>query len=103
MSPAPSGPPQNVQVSVDDSTTLTISWSPPVAEDTNGILRHYVISIIGPGGREKQIPTITHRLSYSAQDLSPFTNYSISVAAVTVDTGPFSSFVDVEMPEDGTV
>ena len=92
-----------MQITVNDSMTLIVSWLPPVAKDTNGILRHYVISIIAPGGRERQISTITHRLSYSAQDLSPFTNYSISVAAVTVETGPFSSIVDVEMPEDGTV
>lgn len=42
-----------------------------------------------------------HQLSHIARGLQPFTNYSVSVAAVTVAMGPFSSEIMVEMPEAG--
>ena len=40
-------------------------------------------------------------LHHELRGLLPYTNYSISIAAVTVSTGPFSSDIVVEMPEAG--
>lgn len=39
------GDPQNVQVTPINSTTLTVSWSPPLAKDRNGIIRGYHIHV----------------------------------------------------------
>ena len=65
----------------------------------NGIIRRYIINITRIDTGEME--------SYTSQDFSiilqvlPFRRYLVSIAAVTVDTGPFSEYLTVEMPEDG--
>ena len=98
---APSGPPQNFEVSIFNSTSTNITWSSPVEEDTNGIIRHFVINITQDTGEVQLVTLSSQHLYHIARDLQPYTNYSISVAAVTVDIGPFSSEITVEVPESG--
>lgn len=44
---APSSSPQNLMVTSFDSTTIQITFSPPVAIDQNGIIRFYTIMYQG--------------------------------------------------------
>jgi hypothetical protein len=100
---APSGPPQNFEVSIFNSTSTNITWSSPVKEDTNGIIRHFVINITQDTGEVQLVTLSSQHLYHIARDLQPYTNYSISVAAVTVDIGPFSSEITVEVPESAPI
>lgn len=49
----------------------------------------------------QQIVTSSQHMFYSLHNLLPFTRYIISIAAVTIDIGPFSDVVEVETPESG--
>ena len=44
---------------------------------------------------------VTDSTHTTLTDLHPFYTYSISVAAETVDIGPFTAEVTAQMPEDG--
>lgn len=39
------GDPQNVQVTVVNSTSIHVSWEPPLEKDRNGIIRGYHIHV----------------------------------------------------------
>ena len=86
-------------MSINGPKSINITWLSPLAEDINGLIRHFTINITGHY-KNRSILTSEH-LYHSVQGLIPFINYSISVAAITVDTGPFSDLVTVEMPEAG--
>ena len=100
---APTGPPQDVQVSVINSRQINVTWSGTIAEYTNGIIRHFVINVTQDTGDVQQLTISSQQLYHVVRNLQPHTNYSISVAAVTIDRGPFSSEIHVEMPESGRV
>ncbi len=93
----PRAPPTNVQGYSNSSTVIVVGWEPPIPELLRGILRGYMVlyrpANSSAGGRVDRVePTQTlHQLI----GLQPFTNYSIQVAAVTIDEGPFSSPVYV--------
>ena len=81
---APSGPPQNFVVSTT-SSTLTLSWSPPLSSQRNGIIINYLIACTIGG------VTSSIRISETSRviNINPFTNYTCSVSAATmVGDGP---------------
>ena len=98
---APTGPPQDIMVSVIDSKSINITWSSTREEDTNGIVRHFVINVTQEVGDTQQLTVSALKLYHVMRNLQPNTNYSISIAAVTVDIGQFSNALMVEMPEAG--
>ena len=96
----PSSPPQNIRVIIELPGSLHVSWQPPPEIDQNGPLVGYVIRLainatgdmVGSGGEINE--TITGRLTYILNGLSLLINYSVQVAAITVNgTGPFSAAV----------
>ena len=96
----PSSPPQNITVISELPGSLHVSWQPPPEIDQNGPLVGYVIRLamngigdmVGSGG--EIIEAITGGLTYTLTGLSLLINYSIQVAAITVNgTGPFSAAV----------
>ena len=42
----PSTPPQNVTVIAINSTSIFVSWKPPIATDQNGVITSYNVSVI---------------------------------------------------------
>ena len=77
-----------------------MSWLPPTSSSSNGIIQHYIINITELNtGSSFQLDTT--ELFLIVNDLHPFYQYSIIVAAETVGLGPFSSPVFIELPEDG--
>lgn len=48
---APSGPPQNVVLTVTDNTILTLSWEPPAEDLQNGAITAYTINCTSDSGR----------------------------------------------------
>ena len=86
-SSAPSGPPTNFSATVIDSRSIFLSWEPPVADQQNGILRHYFISLVSDAGAETRNITSSQQ-SLTVTGLRPNTEYSCTVRAGTIRIGP---------------
>ena len=93
------GPPQNVSLNATASTTIDISWNPPIADSQDGIVLNYSISCFSLGWNG----SITHSKQYNHYQwnhLVPFTNYTCCVTAQTTN-GLSNSTCDTEQtPED---
>ena len=97
---APNIAPENVVSSGITSITLDLSWDvlPPAYQ--NGIVRYYLINITEKDtGSAFQLSAQSN--SIFIQDLHPFYTYFVSVAAFTVDVGPYSTAISYRTEEDG--
>ena len=95
----PSGLPQNFTNSVT-SRTLTLSWSPPLLSQRNGVIISYLITCSSGGSIING--TRTSSTSLTITGLQPFTNYTCSVrAATTVGDGPATPVRHIITDEDG--
>ncbi|KAL0167600.1 hypothetical protein M9458_035822, partial [Cirrhinus mrigala] len=66
------------------STSIHVSWFPPV--EANGEIIDYAVVLQGPGTMNKTYTTETHLM---LSELTPFTPYNLSIAAVTrIGVGP---------------
>ena len=97
-SPAPSQSPVAVTVTVTSSTTARVTWSPPPLEAWNGIIRQYEIYLEDDSSNFTFSSTSE---SYNLTGLLPASQYSVSVAAYTVEIGPKSDSTDFITTEDG--
>ena len=94
-------PPVDVEVTVQSSTTLRVSWREIPPQYRHGIVRHYSINIteIATGVmlllRDSSSPVLV-------SSLHPYSNYSVEVAAFTVGLGPYSNTEVIQTAEDGT-
>ena len=86
----PSGPPQDVQVTVISSQNISVSWGPVRAEDKNGIIKGYKVIYQALPNGNKTFKTINiagepaESTTTTLHNLNEFTNYSIAVLAFTV-------------------
>ena len=97
---APSGPPQGLSAVASGPRAIQISWSQPLSEEQNGIIQRYAVNITtAETGQQTQLTTADTAIT--AENLHPYHNYRISVAAVTVATGPFSAVLSQQTPQDG--
>ena len=97
---APSSAPTGVVAVTVSSTVIEITWNSLPFENRNGIVRYYTIRV-----NELQtgliIQTNSTTESLSLGNLHPAYTYTVSVAAVTIERGPFSSTVTTDTDEDG--
>ena len=100
-SSAPTGPPLNVDATPVNSTSVTMSWNPPAAENQNGVITGYVINLTTVGSEGiSQNSSSSDNITIGS--LHPFTTYTFTVAAQTsVGTGPYTTSSTVMTPEDG--
>ena len=97
---APASPPQNLTVTPVNSRSVHLSWSPPLREHYNGVIRQFWINITEVDtGRKTQMTSLG--TSLTVPSLHPFYIYWFSVAAYTVDLGPFTEPLMLQMPQDG--
>ena len=97
---APSSPPQNVMLTPASSTSFSLSWDPPPADDINGIVTEYRITITEVvTGRVITLTSAT--TSKMASGLHPYYVYECIVSAFTVGAGPYSQIIRITTPEDG--
>ena len=83
-----------------NSTSVHLSWLPPDEDQHNGDIRHYNIRIVAlHSGREFQLNSTNDTTIYTG--LHPAYSYYFTVAAVTVEIGPYSDSAIATMPEDG--
>ena len=97
---APSGPPTGVRASPTSARSISMSWGPPIRNQQNGIIRHYLISLQSLAG------TVTRNISSTQQSISisglrPYTMYNCTVQAETVGLGPPNAIIQISTPQDG--
>ena len=99
----PSASPLGFGGNATSSRSASISWSPPPADQWNGIILLYVINVtVVETGQTFQLNSTTTSLTVST--LQPYRNYICIIAAVTsVGTGPFSARFTLTTPQDGKV
>ncbi len=96
----PSTSPQNVSVVVLDYSTLSISWKPLEKENQNGKITFYKV-IVTNDNINFFLELFTNDTSLLVSDLKPFTYYQVQIAAHTIGLGPYSSWMNVTMPQSG--
>ncbi|XP_052364085.1 receptor-type tyrosine-protein phosphatase delta-like [Oncorhynchus keta] len=101
----PSAPPQEVTCSSPNSTSILVSWAPPLAEFQNGIITGYSIqySVTERDNRtSQQVSRIPPESSpYLLENLEKWTEYGITVRALTeAGEGPESLQLLVRTEED---
>ena len=83
------------------STTIYLSWHPPLSEDQNGIITGYTLNITSLETGETE-ELFTESTAYTLNAVSPYTLYTAAVAAHTdAGRGPYSALISVQTLEDG--
>ena len=101
-STVPSSPPQNVMVTSVNPASLMVSWQPPPMIDLNGPIISHVIQYTRVGSSDMMSVNVNSGTTYTISGLVAYIDYSVTVAARTVNgTGPFSSAVVQRSGEDG--
>lgn len=84
------------------SSSIFLSWNPPLLGERNGIIVEYRINIT-----ELDTGNVLTLVSYSTfitvQFLHPYYTYASIVSAVTIDEGPYSEIFIIVTPEDGKI
>ena len=83
-----------------DSSTVAIQWTPPPPEDHNGIIREYRVLITNVNTGENETRVFSSNTGIIGM-LTPSYVYKLSVTAVTVAEGPYSTSITITLPEDG--
>ena len=100
MEAPPTRPPRQFGGVAHSPSTLVLTWNPPAVQYHNGVIRGYKVNIseIGTDVFQHFDTPIT---SIVVPSLHPFYNYRCTVAAYTVDVGPYTPFLQIQMPTDG--
>ena len=94
--------PRDVEATPVNSMAIFVEWDVP--EFPNGIIRNYVVFYNTSGehdSMEGETDTMDNSTSLLVGSLTPFTKYSVYVAAVTIERGPSSDVVMVRTNESG--
>ena len=98
--PAPSGTPREVTRVNTTSTEITVQWREVPCIDRNGDIIGYTVRYYTISGSNITLRNYSDTVT-TLVDLTPFTNYSIEVAAFNVNgTGPFSTLVYLRTDSD---
>ena len=84
-----------------DPASLMVSWQQPPAIDHNGPITGHVIQYTRVGLNDTMNETVTSGTTHTISGLVAYVDYSVTVAAMTVNgTGPFSNPVVGRSGED---
>ena len=104
---APSQPPANFNITVENSTSIRVSWSEIQAIARNGIITQYEV-MYEPletfGGQIAKRSSIVNDSIFTLllENIQEHVQYNITVRAYTeVGEGPFTSTITVRTPEAG--
>ena len=92
-----------MSASAINSTSLLASWMPPQRSQQNGIIRQYRIILTESETGVITYYTIQNSLQTTLTDLHPYYNYQVTVAAITIGLGPYSTEATVQLPEAGLI
>ena len=96
---APSSSPEQFTATATSRSVMLLLWNPPAFDSINGIVQHYVVTVLEQETGNTTQSTTTNT-NYTMTGLHPYYTYMCSVSAVTVANGP-QAFVTIQMPEDG--
>ena len=97
----PSSAPIGLSSTVQGSTSVLLSWSPPPAADQNGVITVYTVEVINTVTSNKDV-YMTSSSTLTVVSLDPYTTYECIVAANTsVGMGPFSAKLAFQTVEAG--
>ena len=97
-------PPRNITVNNAHPGSLNITWLPPEEIGQNGPITGYEIQYTMVGSSDTMIEDVTSHNMSILTGLIAFVNYSIEIAAMTVNgTGPYSNPIIGESGHEGTV
>ncbi len=100
ISIAPSAPPRNVVSTIITFRSITVTWDTITCIERNGIITSYTVEF-GPSGNTTMRTGITE-LTFTANGLTPYTNYTFQVAGVnSVNTGIYSNILTITTFEEG--
>ena len=86
-----------MDVSVINSTALTVQWETVPCIEQNGDITGYTVRVLESGKMER-VEDVVGDVTIS--ELTPSTTYSIQVAAVnSEDTGPYSDLIIIDTPD----
>ena len=98
---APSSAPASLFGSTLSPTAAVFTWTPPPAEDQNGVIVMYFMNLTQLGGGLAQQYT-TSNTSIVVSNLLPYRYYACIVAAATkVGTGPYTIIFTIQTPQAG--
>ncbi|XP_071799499.1 uncharacterized protein [Asterias amurensis] len=80
---APSGPPRDIQLTLISNTTLSSSWDQPECGSRHGVITQYSYTLTSTDDGAVIRRNTTIDTSLELTDLIPFTQYTLSVAAMT--------------------
>jgi hypothetical protein len=102
MSIAPTAAPIGLTGLARDSERISLSWSPPVTSDRNGVIQHYLVNVteVDTGNVYGHVSS---RTNFTLFSLHPYYSYSITVTAVTVAPGPPTAEIFVRTEQDGKI
>lgn len=85
-----------------NGTTAWLTWDPPPPEHRNGIISGYSVRVANINPSTAAFNELsTDQTAIAVGGLHPFYTYSFTIAARTIAIGPFSSSVQLQMPEAG--
>jgi netrin-G3 ligand len=93
---APTGPPLSFIITSNNPNGFTLNWSPPDIQLRNGIIRSYNYSCNEVVSATLIVAhTVTSDTTATVQmsTIKPYTNYSCSVYATTIGSGPSTSTI----------
>ena len=95
----PSSPPNDVTVTLQSSSVVFITWSAPDKSHQNGVIQHYILSLLEEETgwlREETSPGTNVTIAH----LHPSFTYTMNISAVTIGIGAKLT-LSFQMPEDG--
>ena len=88
---APEGPPLNVKVTAESSSSLSVTWEPPEKDKRNGEIVCYSVCVSHEENKPCFIERTTEEKTLAINSLNPSTKYYVRVlASTTVGRGIYS-------------
>ena len=95
MTLAPDGPPLNVKVTAESSSSLSVTWEPPEKDKRNGEIISYTVCVSREENKPCFIERTTEENTLVITSLNPSTKYYVRVLASTkVGRGIYSESVE---------
>ena len=99
---APTHVPRSISYEILGATSFLLRWLPPPEEHHHGIIREYRANAVEEtSGRVFTLTTPGNTTEVVFENLHPFYLYNCTVAAITVDLGPFSATIGAMTNEAG--
>ena len=95
----PTAPPQDIAVDQLSSTRMTLTWNPPPFEHINGLIRYYTMQVTEME-TQATFTVTSNTTEVTVEGLHPYYTYQCKIAAHTIDLGPFSNAITIQLLEE---